>query len=62
MVGAFILLWRRKYGTVIRKAKDKSENRTAGSPYTIYMGGTSTGKSVTERRAMQMTVVYSYGF
>ena len=43
----------------IFKARDKSENRTAGSAYTFYMGGTTSGKAVTERSAMQMTAVYS---
>ena len=42
-----------------RKARDHPENRTAGSQYTFYMGGSSAGKSVTERSAMQMTAVYS---
>ena len=41
------------------KSRDKSENRTAGSAYTFYMGGTTAGKTVTERSAMQMTAVYS---
>ena len=43
----------------IFKARDKSENRTAGSAYTFYMGGSTSGKNVTERSAMQMTAVYS---
>lgn len=43
----------------IRRARDKPENRTAGSSYTFYMGGTTAGKVVTERSAMQMTAVYS---
>ena len=41
------------------KSRDKPENRTAGSTYTFYMGGTTAGKTVTERSAMQMTAVYS---
>ena len=41
------------------KSRDKPENRTAGSGYTFFMGGTSSGKAVTERSAMQMTAVYS---
>lgn len=44
----------------IFKARDKPENRTAGSAYTFYMGGSTSGKNVTERSAMQMTAVYSY--
>lgn len=41
------------------KSRDKPENRTAGSAYTFYIGGTTAGKTVTERSAMQMTSVYS---
>lgn len=41
------------------RSRDKPQNRTAGSAYTFYMGGTSSGKAVTERSAMQMTAVYS---
>lgn len=41
------------------KSRDKPQNRTAGSAYTFYMGGTTSGKAVTERSAMQMTAVYS---
>ncbi len=46
-------------GLFRRKARDKPENRTVGSNYTFFMGGTSSGKNVTERSAMQMTAVYS---
>ena len=41
------------------QSRDKSENRTAGSAYTFYLGGSTSGKAVTERSAMQMTAVYS---
>lgn len=43
------------------KARDHPtvEDRTAGSSYTFYMGGSSAGKSVNERSAMQMTAVYA---
>ena len=41
------------------KSRDKPENRTAGSSYTFFMGGSTSGKTVTERSAMQMTAVYS---
>ena len=41
------------------RSRDKPQNRTAGSAYTFYMGGTTAGKTVTERSAMQMTAVYS---
>ena len=40
-------------------SRDKPKNQTAGSRYTFYMGGSSSGKAVTERSAMQMTAVYS---
>ncbi len=42
-----------------KKARDKPQNRTAGSNYSFFMGCSSAGKSVTERSAMQMTAVYS---
>ena len=45
--------------TGIFRSRDKPSNRTAGSGYTFYMGGSSSGKAVTERSAMQMTAVYS---
>ena len=41
------------------KSRDKPQNRTPGSTYTFFMGGSSAGKNVTERSAMQMTAVYS---
>ena len=41
------------------KSRDKPQDRTAGSSYTFFMGGTTSGKTVTERTAMQMTAVYS---
>ena len=43
----------------IFKARDKPRNSTVGSSYAFYMGGSSAGKMVTERSAMQMTAVYS---
>ena len=48
-------------GIFKRKARDhpKVENRTVGCNYTFYMGGSTAGKAVTERSAMQMTAVYS---
>lgn len=39
--------------------KPKVENRTVGSAYSFYMGGSTAGKNVNERSAMQMTAVYS---
>ena len=41
------------------KSRDNPQNRTAGSAYSFFMGGTSSGKRVNERSAMQMTAVYS---
>ena len=41
------------------RSRDKPQNRTAGSGYACYFGGTTSGKAVTERSAMQMTAVYS---
>ena len=41
------------------KSRDKPTDSTAGSRYTFYMGGSTSGKTVTERSAMQMTAVYS---
>ena len=40
-------------------SRDKPKNSTAGSAYRFYMGGSTAGKNVTERSAMQMTAVYS---
>ena len=42
-----------------RKKIPKADDRTAGSQYAFYMGGSSAGKAVTERSAMQMTAVYA---
>ena len=43
------------------KSRDhpKVDNRTVGSSYSFYMGGSSAGTNVNERSAMQMTAVYS---
>ncbi len=41
------------------RSRDKPANRTVGSSYAFFMGGTSAGKVVTERSAMQMTAVYA---
>ena len=40
-------------------SRDKPKNSTAGSAYRFYTGGSTAGKNVTERSAMQMTAVYS---
>ena len=43
------------------KARDAPdvENKTVGSSFAFYMGGSTAGKVVTERSAMQMTAVYA---
>ncbi len=41
------------------RSRDKPTNSTVGSRYAFYMGGTTSGKAVTERSAMQMTAVYA---
>ena len=38
---------------------DKPTNATSGSSYRFFLGGSTSGKTVTERSAMQMTAVYS---
>lgn len=43
----------------IFKSRDKPQDRTAGSTYAFLMGGSTSGKSVNERSAMQMTAVYA---
>jgi HK97 family phage portal protein len=42
----------------IFKARDKPTNSTVGSGYRFFFGGSTSGKAVTERSAMQMTAVY----
>lgn len=41
------------------RSRDKPQDRTSGSGYRFFMGGTTSGKAVTERSAMQMTAVHS---
>lgn len=41
------------------RSRDKPQNRTSGSAYSFFMGGSTSGKRVNERSAMQMTAVYS---
>ena len=43
----------------LRKSRDKPQNATAGSAYRFYPGRTTSGQTVTERTAMQMTAVYA---
>ena len=44
---------------LFRKKIPKVDNRTAGSSFAFFLGGSTSGKVVTERSAMQMTAVYS---
>lgn len=41
------------------RSRDKPQNRTTGSSYAFFMGGSTAGKAVNERSAMQMTAVYA---
>ncbi len=41
------------------RSRDKPYDRTAGSGFAFYLGGSTAGKVVTERSAMQMTAVYA---
>ena len=41
------------------RSRDKPQNRTTGSAYSYFFGGSAAGKRVNERSAMQMTAVYS---
>lgn len=43
----------------IFKSRDKPKNSTAGSFLSFFFGGSSSGKRVNERTAMQMTAVYA---
>ena len=43
----------------IFRARDKPQNATNGSSYRFMLGGSTAGKAVTERSAMQMTAVYA---
>jgi len=43
----------------IFRARDKPKNSLTGSSYVPWLGGSTAGKIVTERSAMQMTAVYA---
>ena len=45
--------------TGLFRSRDKPQNRTSGSSYSFFMGGSTSGKQVNERTSMQMTAVYS---
>ena len=44
--------------SAVFRSRDKPQNRTVGSSYAFYLGGSTSGKAVTERSAMQMTALY----
>lgn len=41
------------------RSRDDPKNSTAGSAYRFFLGGSTSGKNVNERSAMQMIAVYS---
>ena len=41
------------------RSRDRPRDATVGSAYRFFMGSSASGKTVTERTAMQMTAVYS---
>ncbi len=41
------------------RSRGAPKNRTSGSAYSFFMGGSTSGKRVNERTSMQMTAVYS---
>ena len=41
------------------RSRDKPQNSTNGSGYRYYFGGTTSGNTVTERSAMQISAVYA---
>ena len=45
--------------TGLFKSRDKPKNSINGSSYRFLFGGSTSGKSVNERSAMQMTAVYA---
>ena len=40
-------------------SRDNPQNRTAGNSYSFFFGGSTAGKRLNERSAMQMTAVHS---
>ncbi len=43
----------------LTRARDKPQNTLNGGAYSFFFGGTTSGKAVNERSAMQMTAVYA---
>lgn len=48
-----------KLFSIFKSREKPATNRTTGSAYSFFMGGSSAGKNVNERTAMQMTAVYA---
>lgn len=48
-----------KFFSRLFKTRDTPQDRTSGSTYSFFMGGSTSGKRVNERSSMQMTAVYS---
>ena len=48
-----------KFPGIFRSRDKPLRNATAGSAYSFFMGGSTAGKAVNERSAMQMTAVYA---
>lgn len=44
------------------RARDKPQNSTAGSGYRFFLGGTTSGKAVTERSAAQSQEEYEWKY
>lgn len=47
------------FSKIFKSPRDRPQNSTSGSAYAFYLGGSTAGKIVTERSAMQMTAVYA---
>ena len=45
--------------SILFRARDKPVSALNGSTYSFFFGGTTSGKAVNERSAMQMTAVYA---
>jgi len=47
------------FSSLFRSRDHPAADRTNGSGYRFFFGGSTSGKRVNERSAMQMTAVYS---
>ena len=46
--------------TSIFRGRDAPTDRTSGSAYSFFMGGSTSGKRVNERTSIQMEVISNY--